>query len=111
MLPWWYACHGTPDVTEPPISSRVFPTTVILSHLRHHSLVLSVYARVVYFHSPTFVCIWTQNHRELGQPVRLFSENVADIRERLRRFIAAVSERAKKNASRYLLFFAEAYNS
>eukprot|EP00903_Cladosiphon_okamuranus_P016638 g15346.t1 len=27
--------------------------------------------------------------RELGQPVRLFSENVADIRERLRRFIAA----------------------
>ncbi|CBN79037.1 conserved unknown protein [Ectocarpus siliculosus] len=27
--------------------------------------------------------------RQLGQPVRLFSENVADIRERLRRFIAA----------------------
>ncbi|CAM9846636.1 unnamed protein product, partial [Hapterophycus canaliculatus] len=27
--------------------------------------------------------------RELGQPIRLFSENVADIRERLRRFIAA----------------------
>ncbi|CAN0462779.1 unnamed protein product, partial [Ectocarpus sp. 8 AP-2014] len=26
--------------------------------------------------------------RQLGQPVRLFSENVADIRERLRRFIA-----------------------
>lgn len=43
MLPW-YACHGTPDVTEPPLSSRVFPTTVMLSHLRHHSLVLSVYA-------------------------------------------------------------------
>lgn len=50
---------------------------------------------------PPFLC------RELGQPVRLFSENVADIRERLRRFIAAVRATVAQRVAVFLLLCME----